>query len=134
MLTMQHEKRQTPVFPLHSLLLVVFLSVVSVDASISIAETGQTFDSKPERYIGQRLWKGYEYMGRLQYLAENPTLCQPPSSSETSTTKYRINQPSDGLPGEFSSVAYPTKSCCLFFSSSFYAFLTCLQFKFSLFY
>mmetsp|Transcript_58094 Transcript_58094/g.142001 ORF Transcript_58094/g.142001 Transcript_58094/m.142001 type:complete len:653 (-) Transcript_58094:84-2042(-) len=89
---------RAPLLPLLSLILLVHLSVVSVDASISIAETGQTFDSKPERYIGQRLWKGYEYMGRLQYLTENPTLCPPPSSSGTSTTKFRINQPSDGLP------------------------------------
>lgn len=101
-------------------LLVLSFSTTSIEASVSIAETGQTFDSRPERHIGQRLWKGYEYMGRLQYLAENPTLCPPSSStshgdkalfvssSMSSSTsdgnlqdarKYRIVQPSDGLPG-----------------------------------
>lgn len=133
-----------------------------VDASITIAETGQVFDSKPERYVGQRLWKGYEYMGRLQYLAENPTLCPPPSSLSPSTTtttnsadesddrdqngsvlsfddlhrqleqeqkKFRIIQPTDGVPGGSPVATASTKksSCCLVW---FVWFIVCLIFTY----
>jgi hypothetical protein len=71
--------------------LVLFSSIA--EASISIVETGRTFESKPDRKVGQRLWKGYEYLARLQYVAENPTLC-----SLDATHVLNIVPPTDGLP------------------------------------
>lgn len=72
------------------LLLVLCFIALSpvVEASISIVDTGMTFDSKPDRKVGQRLWKGYEYLGRLQYLDDN--LC--------TSKKLNVVQPIDGLP------------------------------------
>jgi hypothetical protein len=83
-----------------SLLLVVLVLVVvlmgAAQASITIVDSGKTLASKPDRKLGERLWKGYEYIGRLQYVQGNMQLCRglDPSS------KFRITVPSDGLPGE----------------------------------
>jgi hypothetical protein len=70
---------------------------VVVEATISILDSGVTYESRPDHKVGQRLWKGYEYMGRMQHIIENPTLCPqdfPPDK------KFHIKQPSDGLPGK----------------------------------
>jgi len=65
-----------------------------VDGSISIIESGTTFHSKPDRNIGQQLITGYEYMGRLQTVRDNPTLCP----HENRYEKFNIVPSSDGLP------------------------------------
>lgn len=65
-----------------------------VDGSISIIESGTTFHSKPDRNIGQQLIRGYEYMGRLQTVRDNPTLCP----RENRYEKFNIVPSSDGLP------------------------------------
>jgi len=67
-----------------------------VDGSISIIESGTTFHSKPDRNIGQQLIRGYEYMGRLQTVRDNPTLCP----RENRYEKFNIVPSSDGLPGK----------------------------------
>jgi hypothetical protein len=74
---------------------VMFFSSIA-EASISIVDTGRTFDSKPDRLVGQRLWKGYEYLSRLQYLSENPTLC--PTSDSSRSELINVILPTDGLP------------------------------------
>jgi len=78
----------------------VFLCIFSlsfpsgVEGSISVIESGKTFYSKQDRNIGQQLLRGYEYMGRLQYVNENPTLCP----GENPYEKFNIVSSSDGLP------------------------------------
>mmetsp|Transcript_23519 Transcript_23519/g.38322 ORF Transcript_23519/g.38322 Transcript_23519/m.38322 type:complete len:598 (+) Transcript_23519:173-1966(+) len=75
----------------------VFLAscILSVECSISLIDSGRTFESRPDRRVGQRLWKGYEYMGRLQYIPENPTLCPQGFDAQK---KFSIVKPEDGLP------------------------------------
>ena len=68
----------------------------AVGATISIIESGKSFYSKPDRSIGQRLLRDYDYMGRLQYVTENPTLCR---GKKYPNQKFDIVIPSDGLPG-----------------------------------
>jgi len=73
-------------------------AVPVVKASISVPATGQDFDSKPDRSVGLRLGKGYEYPGRLQYLQENPTLCRPQTLSEEQAQDNHLEEvPSDSL-------------------------------------
>ena len=83
------------------LLLLCFSSHVVVDATVSIIDSGVTYESRPDHKIGQRLWKGYEYMGRMQHIIENPTLCPPQDGGFETDKKYKITPPSDGLPGTY---------------------------------
>ena len=69
--------------------------IPTVDATISFIESGKTFHSKMDRHLGQPLLRGYEYMGRLQYVADNPTLCP----GEYPNQNFSIVTPMDGLPG-----------------------------------
>lgn len=43
---------------------------------IRIVSTGEEYPSAVDRKVGQKLWKGYEYDGHMQYLAANPQLCE----------------------------------------------------------
>ena len=72
---------------------------VLVSASIKIVDSGRSIPSRPDRQLGQQLWKGYEYMGRLQFLHGNLQLCP---SSDDPHRRYSITAPADGLPGTFS--------------------------------
>lgn len=72
---------QTTMMMLLPLLLFVATMPSVADATITIVSTGETFLSKQDRHMGQKLWKGYEYMARLQYLQESPTLCPPDDAS-----------------------------------------------------
>ncbi len=65
-------------------------------AEITIVDTGKVFVSKPDRKMGPRLWKGYDYMGRLQYVHGNLQLCP---DALNPNARFRIIAPSDGLPG-----------------------------------
>lgn len=47
--------------------------------------------------MGRRLWRGYEYVARLQYIDANPWLC-PGIRNQTVDEKYNITVPSDGVP------------------------------------
>ena len=87
------------------LLLVVVVIVQShvVQASITIKETGQRFPSHQETSIQgtKRFWKGYEYMGRLQYIPNNLSLCWPSKGTVgdvPSEYRYNLTIPPDGLP------------------------------------
>lgn len=64
-----------------------------VHGNITIVSTGQRFPSRnsDEGNIGKRLWKGYEYYGRLQALNPNVDLC---GDDETTT----IIPSADGIP------------------------------------
>jgi hypothetical protein len=77
---------------LSSLLLLIAI-FKAAEADITIVQTGKRLLSKPDRRLGERLWKGYEYMGRLQYVNGNLLLC----GHET----WNITVPHDGLPGEY---------------------------------
>ncbi len=64
-------------------------------ASISILDSGITFDSRPERSVGHSLARGYNYLGRLQYLPDNISLC--PDDRDPSR-KFQIIKPADAVP------------------------------------
>lgn len=66
-----------------------------VQGSISIINSGKTFHTKQDQTIGLQLVRGYEYMGRLQHIDKNPTLC-----SNNPYAKFPIVPPSDGIPGK----------------------------------
>jgi len=60
------------------ILLSAFLLLCSgstVEATITVVGTQQTFASEPVKGIGRHMWKGYEYVGRLQYLPQHMDLC-----------------------------------------------------------
>ncbi|GAX25154.1 E3 ubiquitin-protein ligase RNF13 [Fistulifera solaris] len=64
-----------------------------VRGEITDMQTGRRFRSQPEEDLPcKQFWRGYEYMGRLQYIEENPYLCP------TADQEYNIITPSDGLP------------------------------------
>ncbi len=84
-------------------LLLVAVAILSpVQASITIMETGKIFTSRPETTLGHQLWKGSDYMGRLQFVHGNLQLCK---SAQDPTRQFVITEPLDGLPGEFFSHA-----------------------------
>jgi hypothetical protein len=68
-------------------------AIVAVDATISIGD--RQFPSRMDHAIGQPLLAGYNYMGRLQYISDNPTLC--PDRYDPHR-KYTITIPIDKLP------------------------------------
>jgi len=79
--------------PLLLFWMALFPSVAT--ASIKIVDSGRTIPSRPDRQLGQKLWKGYEYMGRLQFLHGNLQLCPSPDDPHR---RFSITVPSDGLP------------------------------------
>jgi len=74
-------------------LVLQLVSLHTVMATITMAGSGARFESKPDPILGERLTDGYEYMARLQHLADNLDLC--PSAP---TIQYNITVPPDGLP------------------------------------
>lgn len=75
---------------------VLLIMVAPANATISFVDSGRTFSSRQDTHVGQPLLDGYEYMGRLQYIPENPTLCPGTYPNQ----KFDIVNPSDGLPGK----------------------------------
>lgn len=75
-------------------LILACLSPSSVEATISFMNSGRTFRSRMDPHVGQPLLRGYEYMGRLQYVVDNPTLCP----GKYPDQKFDIVTPIDGLP------------------------------------
>jgi len=73
---------------------VLLIMVAPANATISFVDSGRTFSSRQDTHVGQPLLDGYEYMGRLQYIPENPTLCPGTYPNQ----KFDIVNPSDGLP------------------------------------
>lgn len=76
--------------------LVLLSAPTTVLASITIMETGKIFPSRPEKKLGHQLWKGSEYMGRLQFVHGNLQLCQ---SAQDPHRRFPITETMDGLPG-----------------------------------
>lgn len=79
------------------LFLVVFFLlgfVAPSDATITFIESRKTFHTKPDQHLGQPLLGGYDYMGRLQVVRENPTLCPGRYPDQA----FDIVTPSDGIP------------------------------------
>ena len=82
----------------HHLLWVGLCLLSSLDSArgtVTIFDTDKHLPSKPDRKVGQRLWKGYGYMARLQYVHGNLPLCGIDNNSPT----WNITRPTDGLPG-----------------------------------
>lgn len=77
---------------LFTALLLLCSGRTSVEASITVVGTQQSFPSEPVKGVGRHMWKGYEYIGRLQYLPHHMDLCdiQEPVS---------ITVPQDSVPG-----------------------------------
>mmetsp|Transcript_9182 Transcript_9182/g.27336 ORF Transcript_9182/g.27336 Transcript_9182/m.27336 type:complete len:529 (-) Transcript_9182:694-2280(-) len=65
------------------------------EASISLMNSGTTYPSRMDYEIGQPFLSGFDYMGRLQSLPENPTLCRDPDDPNK---KHKVIRPRDGLP------------------------------------
>jgi len=66
-----------------------------VKASITILETAKSFPSRPEKKLGHQLWKGSEYMGRMQFVHGNLQLCK---SAQDPHRRFFISESMDGLP------------------------------------
>jgi hypothetical protein len=86
-------------------LLFLFLSLRCVDGTITIVDTDKHLPSKPDSKVGQRLWKGYGYMARLQYVPGNLPLCGLDNGGRT----WNITRPPDGLPGTYRRIYYSLK-------------------------
>jgi hypothetical protein len=84
-----------------SLLLLV---VPTVEATITVMDTRHRYASRQDHSLGKRLWKGYEYMARLQYVDGNLPLCpdnhyhRDDTNMHMHTTPYNLTVPEDGLP------------------------------------
>jgi hypothetical protein len=59
---------------------------------------GSRYKSRVDIHYGKAFVRGYEYMARLQYLSDNPTLCTPAAGPETFNLTH---VPPDQLPGGF---------------------------------
>ena len=100
---MIHRLRLRRSVPFHygyacALVLACFASPVV--ATISFLDSGKTFHSRMDPHIGQPLMRGYEYVGRLQYISENPTLCPGNDNDGNGNDQtFDIVTPMDGLPG-----------------------------------
>jgi hypothetical protein len=75
--------------------LTIALFCGSCSASITITETGESFQSRPDPNLGKQLLPGFEYLSRLQYIGHQ--LCR----ASTTGPAWRVIVPEDGVPGEF---------------------------------
>ena len=64
-------------------------------AIITVEETGKTFPSHLDSHYGKELWKGYAYMGHLQYLPDDFDLCN--DFSNNPNKQINVTVPSDGV-------------------------------------
>lgn len=78
-------------------LLLACTNLTPAEASISLLKSGKTYSSKLDTKLGQPLLRGMDYMGRLQYVAENPTLCPGDYPHQT----FDVVTPADGLPSKY---------------------------------
>lgn len=72
-------------------LLLCFIFLQTVSATITVTDSGRRFASRPDEWVGNRFSSRYEYMARLQYLPRDPTLC-------SSLQNLTVTVPPDGLP------------------------------------
>jgi hypothetical protein len=82
------------------LLLVVLSSLSTTNATITVTETQQRYASRQDHLLGRKLWKGYEYPARLQYIDGNLPMCPDDNDDGNNKAKqsYNITVPADGLP------------------------------------
>ena len=80
--------------------ILVSLFCNGAEASIKIFDSGQSWDSEPDKTLGQSLWNGYDYMGRMQVIQSNLNLCLTGSDKDKELENIII-QPKDSLPGTF---------------------------------
>lgn len=66
----------------------------AVEATITVVGTQEQFPSEPVIGIGRHMWKGYEYIGRLQYSPHYMDLCD-------LKEPVSVTVPQDGVPGRF---------------------------------
>jgi hypothetical protein len=86
--------------PLLQLLLFTFLLlllnvsdyVYVVDASIEVIDTGKSYESRPDKYVGLQMRTGIEYSARLQRIPGDQHLC---GDNQVNL----LTVPNDGLPG-----------------------------------
>ncbi|CAJ1935735.1 unnamed protein product [Cylindrotheca closterium] len=71
--------------------LLLFAGSSFVEATITVVSTQQKFPSEPVKGIGRHMWKGYEYIGRLQYFPHHLDLCE-------ITEPVTITVPQDSVP------------------------------------
>jgi hypothetical protein len=103
-----------------------FLLLHVAQASITIVDTGQAFPSLPDKKLGQQLWKGYQYMGRLQMIWNNPQLCNTKEAMQ-------VTVPEDSLPGkrerererEYTLCAASKEAYCILYTDTFCFALLC---------
>lgn len=51
---------------------------LSCKASITVMDSGDRYKSRPDHFYGRAFHRGYEYMARMQHIAENLSLCPSP--------------------------------------------------------
>ena len=85
----------------HSLFLQASLLLTAVPffclATITVPGTGHRYASRQEHAIGRKLWRGYVYEARLQYIDANPWLCNDHDGNDdnSSDVRYNITVPVD---------------------------------------
>jgi hypothetical protein len=92
---------------------------------------GSRYPSRVDNQYGKAFVRGYEYMARLQYLPDNPTLCKPAAGPETFNLTH---VPPDHLPGGYT-YSYidervgnePSKFSLLVCSRCYYLFFVLLN-------
>jgi len=67
---------------------------------VTVASTGDRYNSYPDRLIGLRFMEGYAYDARLQHIATNLNLCAQEDDNDDDKTpnvvNYNITMPTDG--------------------------------------
>ena len=77
--------------------LIALLGGHTASASVTIFNSGRSYPSEPDERLGQQLWRGYDYMGRMQIVKENLDLC-PTDRDGKEREKGTITLPEDTLP------------------------------------
>jgi hypothetical protein len=82
------------------LLLLPSALVLQVEATITVMDTRLRYASRQDHSLGKKLWKGYEYMARLQYIDGNLPLCPDNENNhhDMHHAPYNLTVPEDGLP------------------------------------
>ena len=70
--------------------------VLGTHASVTIMEgKNKVYPSRPDKSLGHELWKGSDYMGRLQFVHGNLQLCK---SAQDPSRRFTVTETMDGLP------------------------------------
>ena len=77
--------------------IVVMMLAIDCEASIQIVATNKTYESRPDKDIGESMAEGTEYYARLQQLPGNYHLCYDKVHPESQN--WSVTVPDDGSPG-----------------------------------